>query len=368
MSQDLPVLNNANGPNASSRRKIGFAIVVGVVACFAVAAFLLARRGPWASASRTLPASFRLDLRDQLTVDSSLIGYRLVKQLDLPFADARAFAVGADGRTYVAGAKAIHLLDEEGRVQQSIAISSDPSCLAVGGEEHSKPGQLYVATASGLEVYDAQGERVATWPPPNGKTVVSSIAVSAEHLFLADAGNRVVWKYQVDGKRIGRFDLSSESSAGQGGFAVPSKQFDVVVAAEDLLYVTNPGKLQVVAMTFAGDYGGAWGRASTSLDGFFGCCNPTHLAMLPDGRLVTCEKGVPRVKVYQPSGELDVVVAASEQLGVRAESVGDPRLSDQQANFEIAVDSEGRVLVLDPASRCIRIFVAKDQADAGEPS
>ena len=31
---------------------------------------------------------------------------------------------------------------------------------------------------------------------------------------------------------------------------------------------------------------------------FFGCCNPAQLAVLPDGRFVTAEKGIPRVKIY----------------------------------------------------------------------
>jgi len=35
-----------------------------------------------------------------------------------------------------------------------------------------------------------------------------------------------------------------------------------------------------------------WGKRSGIAD-FFGCCNPAHLALLPDGRFVTSGKGIP---------------------------------------------------------------------------
>jgi hypothetical protein len=219
-----------------------------------------------------------------------------------------------------------------------------------------------VGTSGGVEVFDTGGERVATWPQPNDQAVLTSIAAAHQDVFLADAGNRVVWRYNLAGEQQGRIGLPDPARQ-VPGFVIPGRHFDVVVAAEDLLYVVNPGKLQVVSFTFAGDLGTAWGRADSSIRGFFGCCNPTHLALLPDGRFVTSEKGIPRVKVYNSTGTLDAVVAAPQQLGISPQSISDPRLSDQQAAFDIAVDSRGRVLVLDPQSKSIRVFVSKDTPD-----
>ena len=60
----------------------------------------------------------------------------------------------------------------------------------------------------------------------------------------------------------------------------------------------NPGRHKIEAYTFDGELETSWGTPATTIGGFSGCCNPTHIAMLPDGSFVTSEKGLARVKVY----------------------------------------------------------------------
>jgi hypothetical protein len=100
-----------------------------------------------------------------------------------------------------------------------------------------------------------------------------------------------------------------------------------------------------------------WGKAGSDIAGFFGCCNPSHLALLPDGRFVTSEKGIPRIKIYRADGEMECVVAGPQQLDVPANSLGDPRTTESQLVFDVAVDGQGRILVLDHRSNSIRVFV-----------
>ncbi len=64
----------------------------------------------------------------------------------------------------------------------------------------------------------------------------------------------------------------------------------------------------------------AWGKPSAGIEGFCGCCNPVGLAMLPDGRCVTCEKGLPRVKVYSTEGVFESVVAGPETFPENAKA------------------------------------------------
>jgi hypothetical protein len=87
------------------------------------------------------------------------------------------------------------------------------------------------------------------------------------------------------------------------------------------------------------------------VEGFCGCCNPTHMAILPDGSFVTSEKGLPRVKIHAQSGELKAVVAAPDSF------------AEHTVGLDLAVDSAGRILVLDPVARAVRIFSEK----AGHP-
>jgi sugar lactone lactonase YvrE len=81
-----------------------------------------------------------------------------------------------------------------------------------------------------------------------------------------------------------------------------------------------------------------------AIDGFCGCCNPTDIALLADGRVVTAEKGLPRVKVMNPDGTLSCVVAPPDGLSAGA------------SGTDLAVGPDGRVYVLDPQVQLVRIF------------
>ena len=80
------------------------------------------------------------------------------------------------------------------------------------------------------------------------------------------------------------------------------------------------------------------------LDGFSGCCNPSHIAMLSNGSFVTSEKGIERVKVHLPSGDFKCVVAGPKQF--EPGTVG----------LDLAVDSGDRIYVLDPKKKEVIIY------------
>ncbi len=150
--------------------------------------------------------------------------------------------------------------------------------------------------------------------------------------------------------RIGRRD----GTRGVPGFVVPSAFFDLAVAPDGLLRVANPGRHRVEAYTVDGDFEFSWGRASLDIDGFCGCCNPVNFALLPGGGMVTCEKGLPRVKVYDAHGSFEGVVAGPELFAEnrRACTPDDCRTG----GLDVAVDSKGRILVLDQVAGTVRIF------------
>jgi hypothetical protein len=69
------------------------------------------------------------------------------------------------------------------------------------------------------------------------------------------------------------------------------------------------------------------------------------LAVFPDGRLLIVEKKPDLVKVAFPDGKLDCVVAPPTDFIFKTFIA------------DAAVDSKGRVLVLDPKQDQVRIFV-----------
>jgi hypothetical protein len=240
-----------------------------------------------------------------------------------------------------------------------IELEAEPLCLAVGRATHAQPGWLYAATSRGIEVFDADRQRQASWPLPVEASVITAIALSDQDVFLADAASRLIWRLDTTGRvlrQIGKPDPARRVP----GFVIPSQYFDVAIGSEGLLFAVNPGQLQIAAFTFDGDFGRGWGHAGSRLADFFGCCNPAHIALLPDGRFVTSEKGIPRIKVYTAGGDFESVVAGPPELGIPAQSVGDPRSGLDEIVFDVATDSRGRVLVLDVRQRGVRIFVPRE--------
>jgi hypothetical protein len=123
-----------------------------------------------------------------------------------------------------------------------------------------------------------------------------------------------------------------------------SRPYDRSAAPCRLLLVSDPGRLALETYTAEGKLVSSWHKASMAVDGFCGCCNPTDIALLPDGRVVTAEKGIPRVKILNPNGTVNCVVARPSDLSAGA------------SGLDLAIDPAGRVFVLDRPARLVRIF------------
>ena len=141
------------------------------------------------------------------------------------------------------------------------------------------------------------------------------------------------------------------------GFIIPSPFFDVEFSRDGLLRVNNPGRHRMEFYTPDGDFEGSWGVTAMGITGFCGCCNPINFALLPDGKYVTCEKGLPRVKVYSATGEFESVVAGVETFSENARACGP---SDCTAGgLDATVDSQGRVYILDIVTGDVRVMEKK---------
>ena len=277
-------------------------------------------------------------------IDPALIQYEETLQFTVGMKEVRALAAGPEDRIYVGGDQAVAVYDAQGTRQSEIALDDRPFCLAVGDAEHAFPGRIYVGMQHRVEVCDPQGKRLATWNDLGEKSLITSIAVAEYEVFVADAGNKIVWRYDTTGKLLGQIGKRDELRK-IPGFVITSGHFDLAVAPDGLLHVVNPRLLRIEAYTFDGDLEHHWGKSSPAIEGFFGCCNPAHFAVLPDGRYVTAEKGAARVKIYSAQGEFQCVVAGPKQLESEA--------------ADLAADSRGRVLVLDPKLAGVRVFEKK---------
>jgi hypothetical protein len=221
-------------------------------------------------------------------------------------------------------------------------------------------GNVYVGFRDHIEVFDPKASKaIAAWKGVSERTWFTGLAVAGDSLFAADAGNRCVLRYDKSGKvaaRLGAKDKEKNVS----GLIVPSPYLKVQIAPDGLLRLNNPGRHRVEVHTLDGDLELFWGKAGAGIESFCGCCNPVGLAVLPDGRCVTAEKGLPRVKVYSSSGEFESVVAGPETFpeNARAGSGRDPS-DGLLGGLDVAVDRLGRILILDLVTARVHVMEAK---------
>lgn len=337
-------------------------LLIGGVILFAVMAAAVAVWAirPHGESGSGLPDAFTYRVDEYTTVDPSLLRWRQVLSIPIALKESWNLAVDDKDRAYVVGDSTLLWFNSDGSLTGRIELDAEPRSLAVAGEGREMAGLLYIAFEKHVEVYQPDGTRVASWKPLGGKALLTAIVLGENEAFLADAGRRVVLRYDLQGKILGEIGRRDEER-GILGFFIPSPYFALFLGEDGLLRVVNPGRHCIEYYTPEGrlEQPLTWGRAGAGIDGFSGCCNPASIALLSDGRTVTSEKGIPRVKVYAEQGCLDSVVAGPSDLVPPAAAIEETRTEYRLRAPMVAVDSRDRVLVLDPATNSVRIFQEK---------
>ena len=303
------------------------------------------------AAEKPAPNRLLYDADRLRQTDPKLIQYDEAARFACPHPNARRIAMGSEATLFIAAGKQIVQLDKTGAHVADIQLADEPRCIAVASD-----GNSFVGFRDHVEVYGRNGERRAAWETPGKKSYFTGIAVGDDDIFVADAGARVVRRYDKSGRLLGRIG-EKDKDGNIPGFIVPSPFFDVEVARDGLLRVTNPGRHRVEAYTREGDLEFFWGEPSMGMTGFCGCCNPINLALLGDGRYVTFEKGLPRVKIYSAEGKFESVVAGAESFAANAKVCGPNDCS--VGGLDGVVDSQGRIYILDLVANNVRVMERK---------
>jgi len=321
---------------------IAIAIIVAIVAVVSL--------DPTGKKGSGLSKEYDYDIEELGKVDTALIKYEIAADM-IPtgFSNSRGIAINED-LIYVAGDGSVRVLDPSGSMKRNIEIGQPAYCLTVDGNK------IYVGLKDRVAIYNIKGKQLARWEGLGASARLTSIAVSKKDIFVADAGNRIVVRYDTEGNII-NYIGKKDKDRNIPGFVIPSPYFDIAVASDGLLRVVNPGRHRIEAYTFNGDLELWWGRPSSKIDGFCGCCNPINFAILSDDRFVTCEKGLVRVKVYDAQGVFEGVIAGPEQLIKGRSVLACTNPSEcQSGGFDVAVSDNGRVFVLDTIDNNIKIF------------
>jgi hypothetical protein len=293
------------------------------------------------------------DISPYLTTDPALIRYSEDHSFVCPKSNPSCLAVDGQGHLWIAAGTSIIELSMAGKVVSEFLAEQEVRCLAVNED------RLYAAYRDRVAVFNRRGEARALWDSPGPKAYLTGITVHGSDVYLADAGQRIVHRYDLSGRPLNRIG-GRDPERGIPGFIVPSPFFAVVAGTDGLLRVTNTGRHRVELYTPEGNLELSWGKAGMAVQHFSGCCNPVDLALLPDGRTVTFEKGIPRVKIYSATGEFECVVAGPESFEENARVCGPNDCT--LGGLDGVVGDQGRIVILDFVSARVRVMAPK-----GEP-
>ena len=321
---------------AASLSDIG--LVVMIVVLVGIGGWMVVRENMSASQPADLPDAFKYDISDLKKIDPALITYEERSQFEPKLDNMLSLAVFND-RIYVAGDSGLKIFNADGSLFQTIIDKKKVSSFWI-----RSPEQVYVAMGNQVFVYDHGGSQQAAWKPLDSQCNLRSITGNQEHVFIADAMNRLVYVCDHQGvivKKIGNND--------EHGLVVPGPHLDLHWdGRQQELVMLNPGRHRIDTYDTSWQLTRHFGKPSMrELDGFCGCCNPTTFSLLPGGGYVTAEKGLNRIKRYDKDGVLIDVVAG-------------PKSFDKLTRmYDIDVDASGLIYVLDSARQQVRVFGPK---------
>jgi outer membrane protein assembly factor BamB len=283
---------------------------------------------------------FKLNMDRIKSVDPDLVTYHETRNYRIDARKAGGIAVSGE-KIYLVADTFLQVFDHAGKQIFKVSLPEPAGCLLVNPQ-----GDIIIGFRNVLALYSSAGEEKWRGEPLDERAVITALAIKDGTIFAADAGNRSVHRFTDKGTYVDFFE-GKTSIEGNHGFIVPSPYFDLGVNPDGELWVVNPGKHALENYTDDGHLRSFLENISPEIEGFSGCCNPAHIAIMADGSFLTSEKGVPRIKIHEISGELATVVAPPDKFTEDGEAP------------DVAVDDEGIVYALDYDRHMIRIFEPK---------
>ena len=251
----------------------------------------------------------------------------------------RATALDAAGNWYLGGDDGVFRFDARGSSQGSWSTAQPVWSLGIDAG-----GRVWVGEAGQIEIFDSSGDRLDLWRDETHFALVTALGFGGTDTFVADAGSR--WIHRFDAQRLLVNHIGDRHR--KGGFHIPNGVVDFAIDLDETVVVANPGMHRVERYKANGESLGHFGQfGQHDPSGFPGCCNPTNIALGPAGEVIVSEKAGPRVKVYDPQGQLLSVVTAADDFAPECK------------NMDLVVTPEGHIGVVDPVESVVVVFEAQ---------
>jgi hypothetical protein len=294
-------------------------------------------------AGKNIENPYEYNVDEFRKVDSTQILYTEKSHFPVK-ADLWAGIAISDSTIIIANAKELQKYDFSGKQIFNKSLIDSATCITLDDKK-----QIWIGMTSFVAQYDQNGNLLQRLESIAKRAIFTSIATSGENIYVADAGNRVVHHYNSKGEMLDNIGEKDEQK-GIPEFVIPSPYFDVAIDADGFLWAANTGRHTFENFNKDGSLRTSWGVTSMKIEGFSGCCNPAHFAILDDNSFITSEKGMPRIKLYDQHGQF---------LGI----VAPPAAFSGTLAPDIAIDKHNRIIALDFERQHVRIFERKKDAN-----
>ena len=334
----------------------GALLGAGAIGLGGAAGYLTTRR-PRETDLPAKPTHPTVDLDNNLwaryaTIDPALITWRTQRRIETGVERASCVAV-ADDHLVVAG-RSVRRFDFDGRALDTFTLPAAAHALHV-----DRSGMVHVATRDTIQRFDPSGKALAPLPLPMPSALITALHRRGDHWLAADAATGLI--HQCDDAFVHQRSLGCAApDRDTDSFHVPSPYFDLAVADDGVLWVAHPGRQRLEAYDADHQFLRAWGSPSMKLEGFCGCCNPCHFALL-GRRFVTCEKGLRRVKIYRSDGSVETVVAGPDTFAP-PDADAPLRTAVEGKAIDVAVLGTDRIALLDTATAAVHIMARNESA------
>ncbi|TDN96774.1 hypothetical protein [Sunxiuqinia elliptica] len=306
-------------------------------------AIIIARDFVMNRAGKVIENPYAFDVSEYAKVSADEILYEEEKVLQLRVVEPKGIAFH-QGTLFVIADSSLLQMNLQGQLLKETKMEASPTAIAVDD-------LVWLGMKNQVVCLNFDGQEVERWENYGDRSVITSLAVSPDFVFVADAGNRLVYQCKKNGELVRQIGEKNEQKA-VPGFVVPSPYFDIALSEEGYLWAVNPGRHSLENFNAEGALRTSWTSSSVKTEGFSGCCNPAHMTMMSENAFVTSEKGIVRVKIYDQHGKYQGVVAAPNQFEEVAHAP------------DVCVDENGRVILLDFDRKQVRIFKPKERGNS----
>jgi len=271
-------------------------------------------------------------------IDAEEFCYEIGDEIRADFINLNAISIDPEDNIFIADSNSIRMFNKDLESIGQFKVNEEINCIYA-----DENGRIFLGINDHVEVWSKEGKRLKIWDSFDDKSIITSIISTDQYLCVADAGEKLLLLYDLQGELIREVGKKGGKER-KLGFVIPSPYFDVDVDREGNFWATNPGLHTLEAFDINGRMISSWKQSSMQLDGFSGCCNPTHFAFLSDGSFVTSEKGLVRIKIYEPTGDYKCAVA------------GPKSFDDKETGIDIAVNSKDEIFIIVPSEKKVMKF------------